>query len=206
MQYWGLTDPGCVRTQNQDAYQIVQLDRNTVLCVLCDGMGTGLGAEAEAREGAELVKRLLTAGYPASHALRSLNSLCVLRGRPGAVTVDLLELELHTGKASLYKWGAAPSWLMTAAGWEKIGTAGPPPGLSVTDTRETMDRLSLRRGETLILLSDGVDGEEVRRRAWELTDERPGELASKVLRCGRGESQDDATAAVIRLCPASVTA
>ena len=39
MQYWGLTDPGCVRTQNQDAYQIAQLDRNTVLAVLCDGMG-----------------------------------------------------------------------------------------------------------------------------------------------------------------------
>jgi protein phosphatase len=39
MQYWGLTDPGCVRSQNQDAYQMVQLDRGTVLCVVCDGMG-----------------------------------------------------------------------------------------------------------------------------------------------------------------------
>ena len=39
MQYWGLTDPGCVRSQNQDAYQMVQLDRSTVLCVVCDGMG-----------------------------------------------------------------------------------------------------------------------------------------------------------------------
>ena len=39
MQSWGLTDPGCVRKQNQDAYQMEQLDRNTVLCVLCDGMG-----------------------------------------------------------------------------------------------------------------------------------------------------------------------
>ena len=39
MQSWALTDPGCVRTQNQDAYQIEQLDRNTLLCVLCDGMG-----------------------------------------------------------------------------------------------------------------------------------------------------------------------
>lgn len=39
MQYWGLTDPGCVRAQNQDAYQIVPLDHNTLLCVLCDGMG-----------------------------------------------------------------------------------------------------------------------------------------------------------------------
>ena len=39
MQKWALTDPGCVRKQNQDAYQIEQLDRNTLLCVLCDGMG-----------------------------------------------------------------------------------------------------------------------------------------------------------------------
>ena len=39
MQSWGLTDPGCVRSQNQDAYQIEQLDRNAILCVVCDGMG-----------------------------------------------------------------------------------------------------------------------------------------------------------------------
>ena len=39
MQSWGLTDPGCVRKQNQDAYRIEQLDRSTMLCVVCDGMG-----------------------------------------------------------------------------------------------------------------------------------------------------------------------
>lgn len=39
MKYWGLTDPGCTRPQNQDAYQIDQLDKNTLLCVVCDGMG-----------------------------------------------------------------------------------------------------------------------------------------------------------------------
>ena len=39
MQSWGLTDPGCVRKQNQDAFRIEQLDRNTLLCVVCDGMG-----------------------------------------------------------------------------------------------------------------------------------------------------------------------
>lgn len=39
MQCWGLTDPGCVRKQNQDAFQIERLDRDTMLCVVCDGMG-----------------------------------------------------------------------------------------------------------------------------------------------------------------------
>ncbi len=39
MQSWGLTDQGCVRKQNQDAYKIEQLDRNSLLGVVCDGMG-----------------------------------------------------------------------------------------------------------------------------------------------------------------------
>lgn len=39
MQSWGLTDKGCIRKMNQDAYEIRQLDKNTLLCVVCDGMG-----------------------------------------------------------------------------------------------------------------------------------------------------------------------
>ena len=39
MQYWALTHPGVARSQNQDAYQVVSLDKNTLLCVVCDGMG-----------------------------------------------------------------------------------------------------------------------------------------------------------------------
>lgn len=39
MQSWGITDLGCVRAQNQDAYKIEELDRNSLLCVVCDGMG-----------------------------------------------------------------------------------------------------------------------------------------------------------------------
>ena len=39
MQFWGITDLGCTRVQNQDAYLTENLDRNTVLCVVCDGMG-----------------------------------------------------------------------------------------------------------------------------------------------------------------------
>lgn len=39
MQYWGITDPGCVREQNQDTFQIENLDRDAALCIVCDGMG-----------------------------------------------------------------------------------------------------------------------------------------------------------------------
>ena len=31
MQYWAITDPGCVRTQNQDAYVIEALDGGSAI-------------------------------------------------------------------------------------------------------------------------------------------------------------------------------
>jgi protein phosphatase len=39
MQYWSVTDPGCVRASNQDAIAVEKLDKNHLLCVICDGMG-----------------------------------------------------------------------------------------------------------------------------------------------------------------------
>lgn len=39
MQAWGLTDPGCVRVQNQDAYGVHVFEEDSLLCTVCDGMG-----------------------------------------------------------------------------------------------------------------------------------------------------------------------
>ena len=39
MRFWGLTDLGCVRQQNEDALHVEQLNKNAILCVVCDGMG-----------------------------------------------------------------------------------------------------------------------------------------------------------------------
>lgn len=172
--------------------------------LLCDGMGTGLGAVHEGRAAGDMLRKLLTAGYPAEYALRSLNSLCALRDRAGVVTVDLAEIQLDTGKSVLYKWGAAPSYLVSRLGAEKIGTAGAPPGLSVTDYREVTERLSLRRGETLVLVSDGVGEEEVLRCCLGSLDLAPGELAAKILTCGQLGGEDDATVALVRLNPVPV--
>ena len=172
--------------------------------LLCDGMGTGVGASQEGQTAHAMLRQMLSAGLPAEYALQSVNSLCCLRGRAGAVTMDLAELHLDTGKAVVYKWGAVPSVLLRGSNGEKIGTAGPPPGLDITKTRETVDRLSLRRGETLILMSDGMDTEAVVRCGWIAPGEPLGEYAAKLLATCRSEQGDDATVAVIRLHPTSL--
>ena len=167
--------------------------------LLCDGMGTGLEAARDGKTTAAMLRKLLSAGYPPEYALRSVNSLCALQGRGGAVTIDLAELRLDTGRATVYKWGAAPSHLISRTDAIKIGTATPPPGLSVTEGRETVERLSLRRGELLVLQSDGAGGEEALRSALEGSDLPPGELAARIMDCSRGDETDDATVAVVRL-------
>jgi serine/threonine protein phosphatase PrpC len=171
--------------------------------LMCDGMGTGPEAVREGKNAANLLRKLLQSGFPASHALQSLNSLCALRNRAGTATVDLLELELDTGRATSYKWGAAPSYLVSAIEAEKIGTAGPPPGLSVTECRETTARLSLRRGEIFVLVSDGIGEGEAMRCCKENIGRSPGELAADLMECGRVSGEDDATVITVRLDPSA---
>lgn len=167
--------------------------------VLCDGMGTGPGAIQEGRNAANLLRRLLSAGYPAEHALRSLNSLCALRSRAGAVTVDLLELHLQDGSATIYKWGAAASYLVRTHSVEKLGCAGPPPGLSITDYQESSHKLSLRKKETLFLVSDGIGEEEGYHCCLIGRELPPEELSARLLTCAQVGDQDDATVITVQL-------
>lgn len=174
--------------------------------LLCDGMGRGIGAVDAGNAAGKLLRQMLRAGFPGEYALRSLNSLCALRQRAGIVTVDLLEVELDTGKATLYKWGAPCSYLVGKNGAEKIGTTVPPPGLSAVEGRETVERLSLRRGETLLMVSDGVGGEDALRRLTAAPNLQPGELAAFVLEQGTEDCTDDATVAAVRLVPSDLDA
>lgn len=169
--------------------------------LLCDGMGTGLGAVQEGKTAGVMLKRLLCAGYPAEYALRSINSVCALRDRAGAATIDLAEIQLSCGKVNLYKWGAVPSYLMTAVGVEKLGAASPPPGLSVSDFQERTERLTLRRGQYLIMVSDGVGENDALRCCTDGMGKTPGEIAAALIAAGETEGQDDTTVVVISLEP-----
>ena len=167
--------------------------------VLCDGMGTGPEAAMEAKTGGELLRKLLLAGYPAEHALGSLNSICALRDRAGILTVDLVEIHLGTGVASLYKWGAAPSYLVSDGRCDKLGTATPPPGLAASGWQPPAKRVSLRNGERLIMVSDGV-GEESALRICREKVSAPDELMARcLLDCGTYQGDDDATVVCLRL-------
>lgn len=171
--------------------------QNKYYIILCDGMGTGSGAVQEGKTAVNHLQQLLGCGFPAAHALRSLNSLCALGDRAAAVTVDLAEVELDTGKVTLYKWGAGVSFLLSSAGVEKLGSPSAPPGMSVTEGREVSCSFLMRRGQTLLLVSDGVAEETVLD-----TCKQPysaAVLAEELLK--RSSPEDDATVVSVQLLP-----
>ena len=167
--------------------------------LLADGMGRGMGAASDAEGISKLLQQLLTAGYAPEQALRTVNSLLVLRGQAGAVTLDLAQIRLDTGRVRLYKWGAAPSWRISREGAEMLGSGSAPPGRSVEGDRETVVSTRLDGEQTLVLLSDGVRTRDLWQ-GWSAAAGLPtGDLADQVLRRGSRETEDDATAVVIRL-------
>lgn len=170
--------------------------------LLCDGMGTGMRAAQESRTCVDLISRMLRAGLSPAAAMGSLNSQLTLTDRGGAVTVDLAELHPDTGRVFLYKWGAQSSWVLRQRRGVRVGSPGPPPGLEIGGVRESVSRVHLLRGDTLLLLSDGVSTNRVKDWARIHRDNSPGELATLILRtCSDGT--DDATAVVIRMVPKS---
>lgn len=65
MKAWGVTDVGNVREQNQDSYHTELLGKNTLLAVVCDGMGGARAGNVASRLACEVfseeVKRSLKA-------------------------------------------------------------------------------------------------------------------------------------------------
>ena len=63
MHTWAVTDPGCVRPQNQDAFHIEQLDETCTLCVVCDGMGGAKSGNVASSMAAEVFAQEIRASW-----------------------------------------------------------------------------------------------------------------------------------------------
>lgn len=173
--------------------------------LLCDGMGTGAEAAGEAECAVELLRGMIESGFDAQDCLRMLNGIYILRADGGFSTVDLLQISLVSAEGYLHKWGAAASYLLCGGEVKKIGTVLPPPGLGVGEAHQPdCVRLSMKNGEILVLLSDGIGSGEAEEYLSHCGELPPGEMADALCAGSGGAEPDDRTVAVVYLrpCPA----
>ncbi len=168
--------------------------------LLCDGMGTGEGASASSKQTVRLLQSLLHSGLAPESALQMLNGAEILRGTGCYTTVDLLRIDLNSGAATLYKWGAAASYLREFDEIKRFGTQSTPPGVGLGYAPEQY-AFTLKHGQMLVLVSDGADGQEVETTLSAYCGSSSRELAALLLAAARGD--DDMSAVTVCLRPSA---
>ena len=87
MQHWALTDRGCVRSQNQDTYMTHQLDKNTLLCVVCDGMGGAKSGNVASQMAAEVFVQEIQRSWMAGMSKERISQIMQAAVRQANTTV-----------------------------------------------------------------------------------------------------------------------
>ena len=171
---------------------------NSYYVILCDGMGTGQEAARLSGYAVRLLEKLLKMGLAPEAAMDLLNGNMILRGAGTFSTVDLLRLDLYTGVAHVYKWGAAPSLWREGGCVKKIGSPTPPPGVGLSEGElPEKFRLPMGEGQLLVMISDGAYCEETEAAVGAYTASSPRDLAALLI--GTLEAEDDMTAIVVSL-------
>ena len=184
-----------------------KLDDGSLYVLLCDGMGSGSAASEDSTLAVKLLEQFLRAGVSPDAALRTLNGALALRGEAqgGFTTIDLLRVDLFTGDAAVYKYGAAPTYVRHGEKVSRISGSALPAGLAAGEGAPDKHGFTLRAGDCVLLVSDGVTGggEDIwlRELLAAFAGDSPKDLACALI--SESESRDtgvdDRTALVIRL-------
>ena len=180
----------------------------SLFLLLCDGMGSGPAAHRESSEAVRLLEEFLQAQVPPEEALRTLSGALALRGEEagGFTTIDLLQLDLFTGRGAVYKYGAAPTYFKKGNTVTRITGTALPAGLAPGDrSAPDVSRFHLEAGDCVLMVSDGVAGGEgdawIREKFRSFQDASPKELSRVLVEESRrrGVGPDDRTAILLRL-------
>lgn len=175
--------------------------------LLCDGMGSGPEARQESARTARLIESFLRAGAEAGQALETVAAALALREEAGGSTsVDLLEIDLFTGKSCIYKQGAAPSYTRRGEQVRCAEGESLPVGM-VAGVQARPDGHPFRGegGDWILLISDGVlcggEDEWLRSLLLHQRGKDPEELSERILRESRSRTggEDDGTVIAVHL-------
>ena len=179
------------------------------LCViLSDGMGCGETAADGSISTVGMLEEFLRSGVSPALAMKLLNSAMLLRDGEnwGYATVDLMCMNLFTGEADFYKYGAAPTYVKSGGALKKLRCTSFAPGLE-QESGKAPDELHmhLKPGSVAVIASDGVvsDGHDawLRRLLSDSDDSDMKTLAGSVVRAAIREygRSDDMTALAVKV-------
>jgi len=156
----GQVKPG--EAQSGDNVAAFKTKEGKYYVILSDGMGSGEKARRDSKFVSTYIERLLKSGISVETCLKMVNTAFCLRcTKDEFATVDMLIIDLYTGKAEIIKAGAAPAFVIRGSKCFKIESNTMPLGIMQgSDIERT--KFKLIDKDKIILGSDGVfaQGEE----------------------------------------------
>lgn len=139
-----------------DSFVAEPLAADRYLLVLSDGTGAGKDAALESQQAVRLLHGLLKAGYRLESAVQTVNSALLLRDATDRFpTLDVMWVDLASGRADLVKAGAAPTILKRGPHIQVVRGAAPPAGVMHPLPLEPEFRM-LRVGDWVVMATDGL--------------------------------------------------
>ncbi|MDT8902783.1 SpoIIE family protein phosphatase [Anaeroselena agilis] len=173
-----------------DTAAVLPLPDGKAALVLSDGMGTGSRAAGDSAATVRFLERLLTAGFAVDVAVRTVNSLLLLKlPEESFTTVDMAVIDTAAGEAEFLKVGAAPSFVKRVREVATVKSSSLPVGIMQQVEIEPV-RWLLAPGDVIVMVSDGVVEAPNRgagKEAWvvnflrRLPDCDPQEMAERIL-------------------------
>ena len=132
--------------------------RGCFYVVLSDGMGTGRQAAIDSVMTCSLFSRLMKAGFSPETALGAVNGALLVKSEDESLaTLDVLKLDLYSGKAWFYKAGGSFSAVRRGGKTAVVEQSSLPLGI-MRETRFAVNELTLSAGDAVLLMSDGAAG------------------------------------------------
>jgi len=139
-----------------DAYDFIRNKGGQAHFILSDGMGSGGAAAVDSAMACGLLIKLVGVGVGYDAALKMVNSaLLVKSGDESLATIDVCTIDLFTGRASFYKAGAAPTFIVKGGKAGCLESASLPAGILHGVSFEKSS-VTLHEGDIVVMVSDGV--------------------------------------------------
>lgn len=174
--------------------------------LVCDGMGTGGRAAVDGNMAVSTMGRLLRSGLTPDSSLQVVNSALMIKSEDESLsTVDLVGIDLYSGRVTLKKAGAPMTFIRR--GGRVISREMPslPAGI-LNNIKFSTDTINLSAGDMVVMVSDGVitgDEKWLEKliRTWNKgsTQELAQAVVEEAIRRRRDSKDDDITALAIRL-------
>lgn len=169
--------------------------------LISDGMGKGRAAAFTSGVSSMFVKKMLGAGNRVPTVIKMLNSFVRSKPEECSATLDLMELDLLSGRVEFYKCGAAATYVKRGDNLFKLAAETVPLGiLKATDAAKLS--FDAQAGDAIVMMSDGIaQGEddclwliELLSKEWDPSGEA---MAKKIIAAAREHGSDDDASVVI---------